>query len=257
MKTITPVGATGSGVADPESERTARIDLAAVHRLVVLENMHEGTWNHFSAKVPGQPGYLLLTPGQTHFSRVTASNLLMTDPNGGVVEGTGTPNVSAWAIHQPIQQARPDVSCVLHVHPPNATALASLDGWTFNARVSQQAAAFYGRVGYYGYEGVVTESHEGERMAGGLGDDKWVLFLSNHGVLVVGETVELAMLRLVMLEKACQLERLALSTGRPIRSIPEAVARRVGEMDREGFGELGYLDAMKDVLDHQGHDYAR
>ncbi len=233
----------------------ARVDLAAVHRIIVLEDMHEGTWNHLSAKAPGKSDHLLLTPGHTHFSRVTASCLLMTDPDGHVVAGAGIPNASAWAIHQPIQKARPDIICALHVHPPYATALASLDGWDFNARTSQQAANFYGKVASYSYEGVVTESQEGERMAAALGD-KWVLFLSNHGVLIVGESIELAIMRLVMLEKACQVELRALSSGRPSRPIPERVARRVAGMDREGFGELGYLDAMKDVLHHQGQDHA-
>ena len=247
----TPVGDSSAA----EALRAARVDLAAVHRIVVLENMHEGTWNHFSAKMPGKSGHLLLTPGHIHFSRVTAGSLLMTDPRGNIAEGTGTPNVSAWAIHQPIQQARPEVSCVLHVHPPHATALASLEGWQLDTRTSQQAAGFTGRVAYFGYEGVVTDSSEGERMASALGD-KWVLFLANHGVLVVGESVELAILRLVMLEKACHIELLALSSGRAIRRMPESVARSVAEMDRDGFGELGYLEALKRVLDHQGQDYA-
>ncbi len=235
--------------------RETRIELAAVHRIVVLENMHEGTWNHFSAKVPGKPGYLLLTPGHTHFSRVSAGGLLMTDPDGAVVGAAGTPNASAWAIHQPIHLARPDIACVLHVHPAYATALASLEGWEFNTRASQQAAGFTDRVAYYGYDGVVTDASEGARMAAALGD-KWVLFMANHGVLVVGETIELALLRLIMLEKACQIEWLALSTGRLIHPMPERVARRVADMDRQGFGELGYLDAMKDVLDSRGPDYA-
>jgi ribulose-5-phosphate 4-epimerase/fuculose-1-phosphate aldolase len=91
-------------------------------------------------------------------------------------------------------------------------------------------------------------------MAAALGD-KWVLFMHNHGVLVVGETIELAMLRLVMLEKACQIEVLARSTGHPLRLMPEDVARSVADMDRVGFGELGYLDAMKEVLDRRGEDY--
>jgi ribulose-5-phosphate 4-epimerase/fuculose-1-phosphate aldolase len=252
--TTTPRDATANVTSESTSVESARIDLAAVHRIVVMENMHEGTWNHFSAKVPGHPDHLLLSPGHTHFSRVTASNLLMTDPSGTVVEGTGIPNISAWAIHQPIQQARPDVSCALHVHSPYATALASLEGWEFDARVSQQAASFHGRVAYYRYEGVVTESQEGDQMAAALGD-KWVLFMHNHGVLVVGETIELAMLRLVMLEKACQIEVLARSTGHPLRLMPEDVARSVADMDRVGFGELGYLDAMKEVLDRRGEDY--
>ena len=231
-----------------------RIDLAATHRIAVLENLHEGTWNHFSTKVPGRPDHILLSPGRTHFSRVTASSLVMTNEKGAVVEGNGTPNISAWAIHQPIQQARPDVFCALHVHSPYATALASIDGWRFNERAGQHAGNFYGKVAYFDYEGIVTEAEEGEHMAACIGDNK-VLFLANHGVLVVGETVEIAMLQLLSLERACQTELLALWTGRSIREIPKEVAHAVANR-KDGFGEVGYLDAMKDVLDHEGQDYA-
>lgn len=216
--------------------------------------MHEGTWNHFSTKVPGRPNHLLLSPGHTHFSRVTTSSLVMTNEEGAVVEGDGIPNISAWAIHQPIQQARPDVFCALHVHSPYATALASIDGWRFNKRAGQLAANFYGKVAYFDYEGIVTEAEEGERMAECIGDNK-ALFMANHGILVVGETVEIAMLHLLALERACQVELLALSTGQSIRKIPKKVARAVAGRN-DGFGELGYLDAMKDVLDHAGQDYA-
>ena len=161
----TEMGSAAQAGLDEIAIRKARVDFAAVHRIVVHENMHEGTWNHFSCKVPGRPGHLFITPGQTHFSRVTASSLVEVGPTGRPVGREGRLNVSAWAIHHPIQRARPDIVCALHVHGPYSTALASIDGWRFDERGSQNAAVFYGNCAYFGYEGLVTESDEGERMA--------------------------------------------------------------------------------------------
>lgn len=240
---------------DAAAIRQTRVDLAALHRITVLENLHEGTWNQFSCKVPGKPGHILLTPGQTHFSRVTATSLVELDPEGNAVGGEGRLNVSAWAIHDPIQRARPDIACALHVHAPCSTALASIDGWRLNERGSQNAAVFYDNCGYFGYEGIITGSDEGEHMAVALGD-KRVLFLANHGVLVVGDTIEKAMLWLYQLERACMNELLALQTGRSILDIPVEAARYNAEMSIDSAGEAGYLDGMKAVLDHQGQDYA-
>ncbi len=234
--------------------RSLRADLAAVHRIAVLEGWHEGTWNHFSARVPGRANRLLLTPGRTHFSRVQASNLLLVDAKGRVVEGSGTPNISAWAIHRAIYLARPDVGCALHAHPPYATALSCLEGWRMQVRAGQDAAKFYRRVAYYDYRGTVTAEEEGDEIAAALGDHR-ALIMANHGVLVVGTTIEEAVLYLLVLERACRTELLALSTGRAIGRIPKRVARAVSDGE-PGFGELGYLDAMKDVLDHRGEDYA-
>lgn len=233
----------------------ARIDLAAVHRIAVLENMHEGTWNQFSCKVPGKPGHIFLSPGQTHFSRVTASSLVELDPDGQAVAGEGRLNVSAWAIHDPIQRARPDIACALHVHAPYSTALCSIEGWRLDERGSQNAAVFYDNVAYFGYEGIVTEADEGEHMVEALGD-KRVLFLANHGVLVVGDTIEKTMLFLYQLERACMNEALVHSMGRRLRRIPEDAARHNAALSEDSAGEAGYLEGMKAALDAQGQDYA-
>lgn len=241
---------------DDSAARQARVDLAALHRIVVLENIHEGTWNQFSVKVPGSPGHLFLTPGQTHFSRVTASSLVELDAEGNAVSGEGRLNVSAWAIHDPIHRARPDIACALHVHAPYSTALASIDGWRLDERGSQNAAVFYGNCAYFEYEGVITEADEGERMSEALGD-KRVLFLANHGVLVVGATIEKTMLWLYQLERACMNEALARQAGGSLRQIPVEAARYNAELsDDSAGGEAGYLEGMKAVLDHQGQDYA-
>ena len=243
------------GAVDDDAVRQARVDFAAVHRIIVHENMHEGTWNHFSCKVPGRPGHLFITPGRTHFSRVTAGNLVEVGPDGRPVGGEGRLNVSAWAIHEPVQRARPDIVCALHIHAPYSTALASVEGWRLDERGSQNAAVFYGNCAYVGYGGIVTEADEGERMVGALGD-KRVLFLANHGVLLVGDTIEKAMLWLYQLERACMNEMLALQTGRKIRPIPVEAARHNAEMSIESAGEAGYLEGMRKMLDAEGQDYA-
>ncbi len=240
---------------DDAAIRRARVDFAAVHRIIVHENMHEGTWNHFSCKVPGRPGHLLITPGQMHFSRVTASNLVEVGPDGRPVGGEGRLNVSAWAIHEPIQRARPDIMCALHIHAPYSTALASIEGWRLEERGSQNAAVFYGNCAYFGYEGIVTEAEEGEGMVEALGD-KRVLFLANHGVLIVGDTIEKTMLWLYQLERACMNELLALQAGRSLRRIPVEAAQHNADMSVESMGEAGYLEGMKEVLDAEGQDYA-
>jgi ribulose-5-phosphate 4-epimerase/fuculose-1-phosphate aldolase len=60
--------------------RQARIDLAAAHRLAVRDELHEGTWNHFSLAVRTAPERMLITPSFMHWSQVTASNLVDVGP---------------------------------------------------------------------------------------------------------------------------------------------------------------------------------
>ncbi len=62
--------------------------------------------------------------------------------------------------------------------------------------------------------------------------------MGNHGALVVGRTLPQAFERLYFLERAAQAQLLAMSTGRPLRLIPDAVvARACAQM--EGGGAVG------------------
>ncbi len=244
-----------NGAKSPDLPTTweERVDFAALHRLVVLEGLHEGSWNHFSYQLPDNPEYTLVTPGQTHWSQVRAGNVLVLDSAGNIVQGDGRPNPSAWAIHGPVHRARPDACCVVHTHMPYATAIALRADGRFNERADQNAAGFYKKVAYFDeYDGVVTESEDGERMAEALGR-RSVLFMQNHGVLLVDRTIGLAFTRLYSLERACMVQVLAESGGHKIRAMPKAVAKAVAACEGEDL--VAHFEAMKRVLDVREPDY--
>ena len=85
--------------------RQARIDLAAAHRLAVLDDYHEAIDNHFTLLVPGRPGRFYLNEFGLHWNEVTASNLIEVAFDGTVVEGQGPADRSAICIHAPIHEA--------------------------------------------------------------------------------------------------------------------------------------------------------
>jgi ribulose-5-phosphate 4-epimerase/fuculose-1-phosphate aldolase len=57
----------------------ARTDLAAAHRLAVRHGLNEGVWNHISLLHPDNDDHMLISPGHTHWSQVSASNLAHMD----------------------------------------------------------------------------------------------------------------------------------------------------------------------------------
>ncbi len=235
------------------SVRDIRVDLAAVHRLAAREGLHEGTWNHVSARVPGHPGYIAMSPELTHWSLVRASDVIVLGSAGEVALGAGRPDESAWAIHAPIYAARPDIGCVLHTHMPHATALTLRKKFHFEERAEQHAAAFYRKVAYFDeYDGVVLDLTQGAAMAKALGS-KSVLFLRNHGVLLVDRELGAGYTRLYTLERACLFQVLAGTGGHELAPMSEAAAARVAALDdaepRDSFR------AMKRVLDAQEPDY--
>lgn len=245
--------------ARTQAERQARIDLAASLRLAVANGFHEGIDNHFTLSTPGRSDRFLLNPYGFHWSEVRASDILEVDLDGTITDGKGIADRTAVCIHGPIHKR--GVACVLHTHMPYATALSQLEDMTLEM-IGQTALGFYGKVAYdYDYGGLALDMAEGERMADILGN-KTVLMLANHGVIVCGQSVADAFNSLYFLERACETQILAMSTGKPLRRVKPAVV----ELTRSQFtssglppGEHGYdyhFAALKRLLDRREPDYA-
>jgi ribulose-5-phosphate 4-epimerase/fuculose-1-phosphate aldolase len=243
-------------MSDPIQQ--ARVDLAAALRLAVRFGFNEGIDNHFTYAVPGTDDRFLLHPYGMHWSEVTASDLLVVDRDGTVLEGEGEVEVSAFAIHAPLHQRHPGARCVLHTHMPYATALTAVEAGRLEP-VNQNSLRFHGDVAYDDhYNGLACAVEEGERMVEVLGA-KRVLFLANHGVLVVGETVAGAFDDLYFLERACQLQVLAMSTGRPLKRLSENMAAHTAvgfKRNAEApYGQVHFA-ALKRILDREQPGYA-
>ncbi|NCW78913.1 MAG: rRNA adenine methyltransferase, partial [Oxalobacteraceae bacterium] len=203
----------------------AKVHLAAALRLAVLDGLEEGIDNHFTMIVPGTTDRYLLLPYGLHWSEARASDIIVFNDAGETLEGEGTVELSAQCIHAPMHRLT-GAKVVLHTHQPWATALNMLK----NNRLlpaSQTAAFFHNRIAYDDhYQGLAKTMAEGERLAGLL-QNKQVMFLKNHGVITVGDTVAQAYRRLYKLEKACQTQVLAMSSGQPLEVMSESVIAEV------------------------------
>ena len=180
-------------------------NLAAAFRWAARLDLHEGVANHFSVAVSDDGGQFLLNPRGRHFSRVRASELLLLDATRSGADADPT----AWFLHSHLHRHVPHARCVLHTHMPNATALACLRDFEF-LMLDQTACRFHNRIAYdRHFGGMALDDSEGERVAKLLGTDHSVLFLGNHGVIVVGPTVADAFDELYHLERAagCRCSR--------------------------------------------------
>lgn len=230
------------------TEKILRIDLAAVHRIFAIENLNEGTWTHCSCKLGLKDRYLV-TPGNTHFSMVSASSLLLYNAEGTLISGDGEANHDAVPIHMPIYNVRPDVGCVLHFHSPYATALSVIKNGHLNTLLSQTAAYFHHKISYLDTYAVPrTSAAEGEQMASALGQKK-VLFMKNHGVLIAAKSLDDAVVSAYQLERACQIQILAASTGEELKEMEEKYAELLAAEHCNG--EPNYFAGMKRLLDSQ------
>jgi ribulose-5-phosphate 4-epimerase/fuculose-1-phosphate aldolase len=65
-----------------------------------------------------------------------------------------------------------------------------------------------------------------ERLAKVIGG-KHVMFMKNHGVLVVGDTVAQAYRRLYRIERICRTQVLAMGSGQPLEVLSDEIVARV------------------------------
>jgi ribulose-5-phosphate 4-epimerase/fuculose-1-phosphate aldolase len=244
------------GTTDEPDVAAARIDLAAAFRLAVRMDLHEGVCNHFSFMLPG--GSFLLNRYGLHWSEVSASNLLALDAEGNVLEGEGEFEKTAFYIHSRIHLANPRAACVLHTHMPYATALTLLENGRLEM-VEQNALRFHDDIAYDDtYNGLVVDNAEGDRLARVLGSRR-VMFLANHGVIVVGPSVAEAFDLMYYLERACRLQVLARSVGGKLKKVREEVVRdtyRLILADTPKYAGAHFA-ALKRLLDREEPDYSR
>ncbi|HTD91266.1 MAG TPA: aldolase [Burkholderiales bacterium] len=227
----------------------ARIDLTAALRSASRMNLGEGICNHFSLALPGRPGHFLINPQGFHWSEITPADLLVVDAQGCKVSGRHSVEPTAFFIHSAIHRSKSNAACVMHTHMPYATALTVVHGGRLEW-ASQNALKFYNRLAYdESYNGLALDEAEGERMCREMGDAD-VLFLGNHGIVVCGPTVSATFDDLYYLERACMLQVLATGTGKPLRTVPDAIAAKTGrQMNVESQQASLHLEALKRMLD--------
>jgi ribulose-5-phosphate 4-epimerase/fuculose-1-phosphate aldolase len=243
-----------------DAELEARVDLAACYRLAAHFGLNEGIDNHLTLLVPGYSDRFLLAPFGLHWSEVRASDFMVIDFNGEILSGRGPIEDTALYIHLPVHRLA-QARCCLHTHMSYATALCMLE----NPRLEmagQSAVGFYDDIAYEAeYNGLALDHTEGERLARALGS-KSILMMRNHGVMVIGRTVAQAFERLYFLERAARAQVLALSTGRPLRLIPDAVVKATAAQFQNGSTVGGreraelHFEALKRMLDRNSPDYA-
>ena len=207
-------------------EWQARVELAACYRIFAMLGWTEMIYNHITVRLPdsvtGGAKQFLINPFGLHYSEVTASNLLKIDIEGNKLDADNPwpVNPAGFTIHGAIHENVPGAHCVMHTHTTNGLAVACTEGGL--AQNNFYSAQLHGLVAYHDFEGITIHADEAPRLLASLGD-KPLMILRNHGLLAVGPTLPLALVRLWTLQRACDVQVAQAALGRAI-PIPEAVA---------------------------------
>jgi ribulose-5-phosphate 4-epimerase/fuculose-1-phosphate aldolase len=232
------------------AERKVRVELAAAYRAVHLWGWSALIFNHITARVPGDEEHFLINNYGLMYDEVRASNLVKVDLAGNIVEGPPDAhvNLAGYVIHSAVHAARQDVACVAHTHTPAGVGVSAMEEGLLP--LSLESTLLARRVGYHDFEGITVNEQEKPRLVANLGD-KIGLILRNHGLLTVGRSVGEAMTRLWTLERACQMQVAALSSGKVRRvgaEVQERILAQMAKFDaRAEDGERPFAAIMRQL----------
>ena len=215
------------------AEYQARVDLAAVYRLIAHYGWDDVIYNHSSMRVPGEPRLFLMKRHELLYTEVTASNLVKVNMDQDLDEKSGV-NRPGFTLHGGVLAARPDVNCAVHIHTPIGMTIGGIKGGL--RMVSQQAIRFYKRIGYHPYEGITEDFGERERINRDLGANR-AMIMQNHGLLTVGKSAREAFVLMHHLVEAADIQlRIMASGGEPIEIAPEICAKTAEQYEHHDAG---------------------
>lgn len=191
-----------------------RAEVAAVSR-----HLHERGWvaNHDGNVTARDGARYLATPTATSKRLIQDRDLIELDPKGQVV-GAGKV-FGEIGLHLVVYERRPDVGCVVHAHPPFATAISASRGNPIERPFIAEAFVSLGpKIPKIAY------AQPGDAARAALAP--WcelvdAVILGNHGVIAWGANPEQALLRLELVEHLAKIAHAAAGFG-GVEPLPDA-----------------------------------
>ncbi|WP_255951841.1 class II aldolase/adducin family protein [Streptomyces odontomachi] len=184
--------------------------VATSSRVLAAAGHGDLIWGHASARDPEGRG-VWIKSATWGLDEITPDRVHLVDPDGKLLSGDGIVH-SECAIHTEIMAARPDVGGVVHTHPPHAVALAATGQ---PLRPVNHAANYFVPPAVPAFTrtaDLILTRELGRSLALTLGQARAV-FLVNHGIVAVGETLQTATVAAILLEQACQQQLLTHGAG--------------------------------------------
>jgi L-fuculose-phosphate aldolase len=173
--------------------------------------LHRAGWcaNHDGNVSARDGNRLIATPTATSKRLVAEKDLIEVDPKGQVI-GRGKV-FGEIGLHLVVYERRPDVGCVVHAHPPYATAIGASRGNPIERPFIAEALVSLGPV-----IPKLPYAQPGEDARRALAP--WcelvdAVILGNHGVIAWGKDCETALLRLELVEHLAKIAHAAVAFG--------------------------------------------
>lgn len=188
------------------------------------------TRGHLSVRVPELPNNFYMKAQSFGLDEMEPANIVTCNLEGEKVAGEA-PRHSEVYIHSEIYRVRPDVNAIVHAHPKHAVAFSATGKRL--AMISQPSAVFADGLGLYATTmDLIRTKAMGADVAASLGQRKATL-MRNHGVAVVGRSIEEAVILCITLENACDIQLMTDAAGGPCEEFPHEDVLKLHDVNTE------------------------
>ncbi len=213
------------------NESQLRQQLAAISASIWERGWVANHDGNLSARLPRKR--LMCTPTAVSKREIRPNDMLVLDETGKHMSGKGKP-FSEINLHLAFFHARADVGAVLHAHPPTATALGVSGNASLERPFLPEAVVSIGPmvptvpVAMPGIEAV-------QALAPYL-DEYDALLLAGNGVITAGVDMEMAFLRMELVEHLANIALAAQQLGGPTPLPPRFLEQLLAARARAGLG---------------------
>src|SRR3954454_24573794 len=203
-----PMAYNGNNNGAPRiSEFKLKEQMCDVGRRIWLKGFCAGNEGNHSYRIG--PDRFLCTPTGISTGNLKPDDLCVVDGEGKQISGKRK-RTSEILMHLAVYKARPDVTCVIHSHPPHATAFA-IAGVDLPTCIHPEAEVFLGAVKTAKY---VTpgDTRLGESILPYVKNSNTIL-LQSHGVVTYGDDLERAYYQLEIVDAYARILILAKQVG--------------------------------------------
>jgi ribulose-5-phosphate 4-epimerase/fuculose-1-phosphate aldolase len=193
-----------------DTEERLTDQAAQANRALGASGQSDMVWGHASIRDPQGRGVWMKAAGWS-FDEVTPARVALVSSDGEVLAGGGPRHIE-YPIHTEVMNARPDVGSVVHTHAPAAVSFAALDRPLL--AISHDGVEFAEpQIPRFTVTGALISSAElGRELAATIGDGAGCL-IPQHGLVTVGPDAATAVMRAVLLARACQVQLQAMAAG--------------------------------------------
>ena len=223
-----------------DSEWHIRRQMVAIGKRVYDKGLVAATDGNLSHRLAGDR--VLISPSGFCLGEMQPTDLVVVDLAGRHLTGPHTPT-SELPLHLTAYRIRPEISAVVHAHPPTANAF-SFAGESLEQCVIPEVVVGFGTIPTTAY--ATPSSEEGAQVISDLIRDHDGLILQRHGVVTVGKCLRDAYYKLEKIEHAAHITLMARLLGKVI-PLSENELHRLGQVsERLGCGPAGAIyDACK------------